>query len=161
MRAEVTNRALQLLVVVGALSWCSPVARSKEIPHYRITLARPQSQSLTTDIATAHAWIRAFCSKLDCPEPIKIDIEEPWNMPRKTAAHTTQAYGGGCMLHFTEKSIQDWKVVAHEVCHCTFDYEFMTPLGWHWSVSDKEQKRRERSARMCAQRLTDGTWGKR
>lgn len=127
-----------------------------------LPLLLPPVLALATEkpLRVAASWTDGFCSLLDCPRPIQLVVDRPENMPKGAIARATRHPRGGCVLFFTPTGVATGKVVAHEVCHCTFDYAVMNEYGYEPWVEKTEQQQRERWAQECARRLTDGSWGK-
>lgn len=108
------------------------------------------------DLERASAQAARFCSMLDCPRPVLL---QHGKLRRGILGGAERRQAGGCLLTFTTEGTAIPLVVAHEVCHCTFDYELLAK-GWD-RIDKAERARREKWAWRCAERLTDGTWGKR
>lgn len=99
-----------------------------------------------------------FASVLQLRRPLVIRVIEKVPTRNATAGQWAWARrdrsGFGCALDFLPDAAQDAETIAHEVCHCKFDFQIMSVSG-EVAISDKERERVEARASRCAEWLTD------
>lgn len=61
--------------------------------------------------------------------PLAIDSRTPLPAYAPIARSGKIRNGQGCMLYMNAKSVGESEVIAHEVCHCTLDYDYMSSRG--------------------------------
>lgn len=92
------------------------------------------------------------------PHPIEVLEEDQRAMPpiwmMITLAHTTRS-GNRCLLHMTPESLIGDRTIAHEVCHCTLDWDVLGANGYRSEVSASMVEWFEARAKRCEQWLTD------
>lgn len=112
-----------------------------------------------------------LCDLAYCPAPVEVVIHE--KMPTGGAANpgvfdgivafTTKGESlmksgvwqpRPCELHFTERSAESVRTVAHEVCHCSLDYAQIGGMGWVPGTSSGYVREREIAAGECSDIVT-------
>jgi hypothetical protein len=99
------------------------------------------------------------------PDEFEIDIVPPDRMPadrmkRDIVAFTTrEPFSDGCTLHFIDNTIDDVPtyrsplLIAHEVCHCVLDWEYINEAGYILQVTHEEAMKKEEDVKTCAGEL--------
>lgn len=63
-----------------------------------------------------------------------------------------------CVMRFTPWSVKLDNTLAHEACHCAFDFDVINDYGYKPGMPLGEKALREHRAEVCADWLTDRGW---
>lgn len=126
---------------------------SDELEEYNVREAKQE----------ADGFCRAMTTR--CLHKFRIYVHSSsWGgWPERTLGYTTVVRGRDtgvadpsdhCVLHVNRTTVQMPGVIAHELCHCQYDWSVIDDVGFVASVGVEEKARRESMAKRCEKELT-------
>lgn len=165
-----------IVVMLYVSQQCAPVARlnegaippppgaSRVVPPQTLAYRYDLDSQQFTDTPVIPAFvssarqIRMFKRRLGIDTMLTIVIPDDRH-PTFTSNPAIEAFvvrnEDACTIRIRPEKYRSLTVLAHELCHCKNDFDYLTPLGWHEKVTVDEQGRRETEAWQCALTLLD------
>lgn len=132
------------ILILSSLSLCTAIRGRGQDYSGRATCVEQAARDLGTILGLARPIAVTIL-----PEGGKIAGSEPGTWAWATR---DQSIVGGCRLTFAGEAAQDLQAIAHEVCHCRYDFDLMTTTGAIMSRS--QRKTAEDRAEVCSYFLT-------
>jgi hypothetical protein len=126
----------------------------------------PIAVLLLSSVTTVHTAALDFAATLTMERPIVVHIVDRIP-PTLTLADGSWAWAmrggeedpqGSCAIGFLPDAAESVRTIAHEICHCKYDWEIMTTTGTVWGTTVARRELAERRAGLCASWLVDRGW---